>query len=368
MEKDVPGWLKNSAQALNGQSTPDNKLHISNEADEWNGLVTEVTSYVERWNHLQINRIFGDVSEHIFHDSYSHPQYIRDTEPRTNPGNIYVQDTFGSSDLLEAYSGKPEGLTRKMFTYCKALKEKGHRPNDFVFGRIENTMFHKESHGTGDDKSWDDVTDYIVIMDKDNLSLVTPKKEVLFSFSLESLKTFQDLETNVDVFFAQFIENRRLASERKANFQTRKDKLFKLSKELQIPSFLNTLSQAFGRHEEAFLNVDPSVDIQVPETVREWSNNEDMLVIKMTVGCTLLNQRKTERQSLCYVLLTSTGRLGVPLASGNIQTIDAASVPAGGQGFEAVSQINKDLEELITNAYKNPPFVRNVPHIETSGY
>ncbi|KKS18009.1 MAG: hypothetical protein UU74_C0013G0016 [Candidatus Woesebacteria bacterium GW2011_GWA1_41_7] len=363
MEKEIPGWLKNSARELNRLGAPDNKIHISEEVvkpDGWEGLITEITSYVERWNLLQINRIFGDVSEHIFHDEYSSHKNINNTDPNSIPGTIYIQDAFGSSDVL----GIPSSNLREVVgMHCKNLRKKGYRPDDFVFGRIENKIFHMEDRGTGDEREVVEVTDYIVSMDKNNLSLSRPTKETLLNIPLESLKTSQDLEADMDVFCAKFIENKRLASERDAAFQTRMRMLVELSQDLQIPSFI---SAQLGQYEQAFINIDPGVVIKIPETVREWSNNEDMLVIKMTVGIKLLNQSKTERQSLCYVLLTNTGRLGIPLNNGDIQTIDVRSVPAGGRGLQASSQINKDLEDLITNAYKNPPFIRDVPHIEPS--
>jgi hypothetical protein len=373
MTKELPGWLNKSARLISNQHADFPSMGIFQKRDlseRWGAVTDEITSYINKWESLQVNRIFGDLSEYAFHESYSQQLQNSGKSSYAYPGTLCVSDSFGSLKYLDgnAYHGQFPNSQETLKNNLLELQENGIQPEDVHFSSLTSTIYHRESYGSGDETYYKDVTDFVIRMDKSSLTVThSPTNETLFKMALEKIDNYHTLEKAVDEFSSKFLEEQKNASLISIERKNKKDNLSKILSDLQIPQFLKLPHM---NHEIYFVNIGEEGEPKFNQFISDWIKGEEAVAIRVVSSSVIANPRAevskiTVKYSL--MIITASGRIGIPAKNGAFASRDIKDFPIGGRGFQSKSQINPALEKLIMETYNNPQFVAERPwHSEPS--
>lgn len=368
MSKELPGWLNKSANLINSQITDFPSKNVSPKRDlseGWGTVADEITSYINKWNSLQVNRIFGDLSEYIFHENYSQQLQNSGKSSYAYPGALCVSDSFGSLKYLDGnvYGGQFPSSQEVLKNNLLKFQENGIQPEDIHFRSLTATMFHVESFGTDDEyRTSKNVDDFIIRMDKSSLTLThTPTNNVLFKMALDKIDNFQTLEKAVDEFSSKYLEEQNKAVLMSIERKNKKDNLSNILSDLQMPQFLES---SHINHDMHFVNIGEEKEPKFNQFISDWIKGEQAAAIRIISSSTIANPRAIDSKitvKYSLIIITASGRVGIPTKDEVIASKNISEFPIGSRGFQSKSQINPDLEKYIMEIYYKPQFVGEYP-------
>ena len=322
MAKELPDWLKSSGEVIRRQ-TPLSTSEIQEKAkdEKWNNLSEEIMPYIDKWNSLEVNRIFNDVAGHIFKKSYTFPPTEKDTEHSAFPAELYLKDNLGNFKSIGACRGRydlkpPEALSTLKYE-LKQLGQSGIQPSNISFGKLTADFFYGESRGNSEDGTW---VDYIythkLTMDNLTLSLSTTNGAKIFTSNISELNNVEDLERLVDKFAAETLIKQQKETEIMRDKSQRKGKLDNFVSNLQLNQFLHLGFNKISKFYPNIDNISPD-ELTIPNSIYSFIGDKDSIIIKVISNSASIGRDKKTKKDMkadfySLIAITLEGKIIIP--------------------------------------------------------